>query len=271
MIRLKRREIDPIYYFRLIRMRQTFYRLNDFSSQKLNELAAAAAIVAGTIGTVAAGDITGKVTLKGTPPAEPNLAQKTEAIKKDIYCGKVSEGPKNRVFVVGQNGELGQVVVKITEGVTGSPAASTQPVVMDQKGCEYLPYIAAVQVGQKLMVRNSDDTLHNVHAVPKVAGNKESNKAQMAKSPDLSYTYENAEDFLGFKCDVHPWMFAYVSVVSNPFFAVSGTDGSFTIKNVPDGKYKVEAAHRKAGKSVKDVEVKGGNATVNFELEVKAQ
>ncbi|HAM72055.1 MAG TPA: hypothetical protein DCM86_10470 [Verrucomicrobiales bacterium] len=237
---------------------------------KLNTLAAAAAVLAGSIGVVSAADITGKVTLKGTPPPEPNLAQKTEAIKKDIFCGKVSEGPKNRVFVVGQNGELGQVVVKITEGLSGSAPAASEPVVLDQKGCEYLPYIAAVQVGQKLMVRNSDETLHNVHSIPKVAGNKESNKAQMAKSPDLSYTYENAEDFLAFKCDVHPWMFAYVSVVPHPFFAVTGNDGSFTIKNVPDGKYKVEAAHRKAGKSVKEVEVKGGNATVSFELELKA-
>jgi plastocyanin len=238
---------------------------------KLNDFAAAAAIVAGSIGMASAGDITGKVTLKGAVPPEPGLAQKTEAIKKDIFCGKVSEGPKNRVFVVGANGELGQVVIKLTEGVTGSAPAAGEPVVLDQKSCEYVPYVTAVQTGQKLLVRNSDEALHNVHALPKVAGNKETNKAQMAKSPDLTYAYENAEDFLTYKCDVHPWMFAYVSVVPHPYFAVSGADGSYTIKNVPDGKYKIEAAHRKAGKSVKDVEVKGGNASVNFELEVKPQ
>ena len=237
---------------------------------KLNEFVAAAAVVAGSAGVLSAGDITGKITLKGAPPAEPGLAQKTEAIKKDSFCGKVSEGPKNRVYVVGANGEFGQVLVKITEGVTGSiPAAPAEGVLIDQKDCEYSPYVAAVQTGQKLLVRNSDEALHNVHPIPKVAGNKESNKAQMAKSPDLTYVYENAEDFLSYKCDVHPWMYAYVSVVPHPYFAVSGKDGSFTIKNVPDGKYKVEAAHRKAGKVVKEVEVKGGSASVNFEFEIK--
>ena len=238
---------------------------------KLNEFVAAAVVVAGSAGILSAADITGKVTLKGAPPAEPALAQKTEAIKKDTFCGKVSEGPKNRVYVVGQNGEFGQVVVKITEGLSGAAPAAGEGVLIDQKNCEYTPYVAVVQTGQKLMVRNSDETMHNVHPTPKVAGNKESNKAQVANMADITYVYENAEDFLSYKCDVHPWMFAYVTVVSHPYFSISAADGSFTIKNVPDGKYKIEASHRKAGKVVKDIEVKGGNASVSFEFEIKAQ
>jgi len=237
---------------------------------KLNDFLVVATLLGSTVGAVSAADISGKVTLKGTPPPEPNLAQKTAALTADPSCGKLSQGPKNRVYVVGANGELAQVVIKITEGVTGTHAPSAEPVLLDQRGCEYLPYISAVQAGQKLLVRNSDDALHNVNAQPKVAGNKPSNKAQMAKAKDLEYAYENAEEFLPYKCDVHPWMFAYVTVVPHPFFAVSGADGSFTIKNVPDGKYKVEASHRRAGKSAKDVEVKGANASVNFELEVPA-
>ena len=152
---------------------------------KLNDFLVVATLVSGTVTAVSAADITGKVTLKGTPPPEPNLAQKAAALTADPNCGKISQGPKNRVYVVGQNGEFAQVIVKITEGVPGAHAPSTEPVVLDQKGCEYLPYISAVQVGQKLLVKNSDDALHNVHATPKVAGTKESNKAQMAKSKDL--------------------------------------------------------------------------------------
>lgn len=227
-----------------------------------------AALCAGTVGIATAGEVTGKITLKGTPPPEPGLDKKTAALKADPSCGKLSDGPKNRIFMVGSGGEFGQVVVKVIEGAPAGAPVRSDELVLDQKGCEYLPYVSAVQVGQKFKVRNSDDALHNVHALPKVAGNKESNKAQLPKGPDIEYSYANAEDFLTYKCDVHPWMFAYVAVVANPYFAVSGTDGSFTIKDIPDGKYKIEASHRRAGKVVKDVEVKGGKVTVDFEMTV---
>jgi plastocyanin len=144
---------------------------------------------------------------------------------------------------------------------------------VDQEGCEYVPYVAAVQVGQPIHVKNSDPFMHNVHTIPSVAGNKEANKAQMAKSPDLVFSFDKPEMFLKFKCDVHPWMFSYVSVFDHPYFAVTGKDGSYTIKNVPPGKYTVEAYHRKAapvGSPVtKQVEVKDQNVTADLQLEVK--
>jgi hypothetical protein len=102
------------------------------------------------------------------------------------------------------------------------------------------------------------------------SGNKESNNAQMAGSPDITITFDKAEPFLKFKCDVHPWMFAWVSVFDHPYFAVSGKDGTFKIANVPAGKYKIEAAHRKAGSVVQEIEVKDGEAAkVDFSLEPK--
>ena len=91
----------------------------------------------------------------------------------------------------------------------------------------------------------------------------------MPKGADLTFEFPAAEPFLRFKCDVHPWMFSYVSIFDHPYFAVTGADGSFTIKNVPDGKYTLVIAHRKAGNVEKPVEVKGGNVTVNAELEAK--
>lgn len=236
---------------------------------KLNQLFAMSVVCAGATGWASAGQITGKITLTGTPPPEPQLEAKTQMMQADTFCGKASQGPKNRVFQVGAGGELGQVLVRLIGNVpAGSPAA--EPVLLDQKDCEYVPYITAVQAGQKLLVRNSDDALHNVHVTPKVEGNKESNRAQVAKAADLEYVFTTPEDFVAFKCDVHRWMFSYVTVVPHPYFAVSAKDGSFTIKNVPDGKYQVEAVHRRGGKSVKDVEVKGGNATISFELAAPA-
>ena len=156
------------------------------------------------------------------------------------------------------------------KGVTGkSTGASAPPAVLDQKGCLYTPQILAIQTGQKLVVKNSDPCLHNVHATPTAPGNPESNQVQGIGAADLTYTYTQPEMFLKFKCDVHPWMFAWVSVFDSPYFCISGADGKFTIKNVPPGKYTVEAAHRKLGTQTQDVEVKDGDVTANFTFAVK--
>ncbi len=110
-------------------------------------------------------------------------------------------------------------------------------------------------------VKNSDPVLHNVHGVPAAgSGNKEFNQAQLQGSPDLSFAFDKPEMFLKFKCDVHPWMFAWVSVFDHPYFAVSAKDGTFKIANVPPGKYKIQAAHRKAGTVTQEIEVKEGEA-----------
>ncbi len=213
------------------------------------------------------GEITGTITLKGAAPKEKDITP----LKEDMNCGKLhTETPKTRFYVVGAGGELADVVVYL-QGVSGkSTGASAAPVVMDQKGCEYIPQILALQTGQKLSVKNSDPVLHNVHTQPAVAGNNEENKAQMAGSAEIPFSFGKPEMFLKFKCDVHPWMFAWVSVFDHPFFAISGKDGSFKISNVPPGKYTLEAAHRKAGTVKQEIEVKDGEPTkVQLSLDAK--
>lgn len=111
-------------------------------------------------------------------------------------------------------------------------------------------------------------TSANVHPTPSAPGNKEKNVAQFPNKVD-EFVFDNPESFLRFKCDVHPWMFAYVSVFDHPYFAVSGKDGSFTIKNVPAGKYTLEATHRKGGTVSKEIEVKDGNVAQDLVIEVK--
>ena len=227
---------------------------------------AATALVA-LLPSALAGDITGKITLKGTPPANPEIKD----LAADVNCSKlVTEKVNMPLYVVGAGGELADVFVTLT-GITGkSTGASAPPAVLDQKGCQYVPYVSAIQTKQTLLVKNSDPLLHNVHATP-VAGNsnKERNEAQLAGSADLKFTFDAPEKFLRFKCDVHPWMFAYVCVEDHPYFALSGKDGKFTIKNVPPGKYTVEATHRKAGTVTKEIEVKDGAATLDFEIQAK--
>jgi plastocyanin len=215
-----------------------------------------------------AGDITGTITLKGSAPKEKDITP----LKEDPTCGKMhSEMPTTHFYVVGEKGELADVVVSL-QGVSGkSTGASAPAAVLDQKGCEYIPSILAVQTGQKVVVKNSDPVLHNVHAMPAAAsGNKEDNKAQMANSPDLSFTFDKPEEFLKFKCDVHPWMFAWLNVFDHPYFAMSGKDGTFKIANVPAGKYTLKAAHRKAGSVTQEIEVKEGEPTkADLTLEAK--
>jgi plastocyanin len=219
--------------------------------------------------TATAGDITGKIILKGTPPKEKEYS----TLKDDPTCKTLHEGtPTTHFYVVGSAGELADVVITVLgPNLKGkSTGASAPPVVMDQKGCLYSPQIFAVQTGQAISVKNSDPVLHNVHPTPAVDGNKEDNKAQPPNSPELTFSFPKPESFLKFICNVHPWMFAWVTVVDNPYFAVSKKDGTFKIANVPPGKYKIQAAHRKAGISTQEIEVKEGAAvTADFTLEAK--
>ena len=230
-----------------------------------------ALLIAGFTVSLTAGDLTGTVTLKGTPPAEKEIGP----LKDDATCGKLAGAAtaKTTHYVVGAKGELANCIV-IIKGVPGakSTGADAKPLVVDQKSCLYVPQIFAVQTGQKISIKNSDPVMHNVHTTPKEdGGNKESNQAQMAGGPDLTVTIDKPENFLRFKCEVHNWMFAYACAVDHPYFALTGPDGTFKIANVPPGKYPVTALHRKAAPTGVDqeVEIKADGGKAEFTLEAK--
>jgi len=224
-------------------------------------------LVVGFTVSLTAGDLTGTVTLKGTPPAEKDITP----LHEDSTCGKLpgAATAKTTHYVVGAKGELANCVV-IIKGVPGakSTGASAAPVLVDQKSCLYNPHIFAVQTGQKITVKNSDPVMHNVHTSP-TTGNAEFNQAQMQGGADLSIALDKVESFMKFKCDVHPWMFAYATVVDHPYFAVTDKDGKFSIKDVPAGKYTVEVSHRKAGTTTQEVEIKADGGKADFTLEAK--
>jgi plastocyanin len=227
-----------------------------------------ATFCAATLSMANAADISGKVTLKGTPPPPAEIAD----VKNNADCAKFHKAPTmTQHFIVGKGGELANVVVALKGVPAKSGGASAKPALLDQKDCLYTPQILAVQTGQKLLVKNSDPVSHNVHTLPAVSGNPEKNQGQAAGQPDLAFSFPKAENFLKFKCDIHPWMFAWVSVFDHPYFAVTDKDGKFTIKDVPPGKYTIEARHRKAAPDgmTKEIEVKDGGATADFILEVK--
>lgn len=245
---------------------------------KLKSISVIAAGMVLVADIASAGDITGTVTLSGTPPAEKAITP----LKDDAICGKFyTDTPTTHFFNVGPNKELADVVV-IVKDITGKAADASAPaVVLDQKNCLYSPQIVAIQTGQKLLVRNSDPqpvAMHNVHVNPAVPANLDKanssgtlNVAQMAGAPDVTMAFPAAENFMKFQCDVHPWMFAWVTVVDSPYFAVTDKDGKFTIKNVPPGKHTIVAYHRKAAPAgiSKDLEVAADGAKVDFTVEVK--
>jgi plastocyanin len=203
----------------------------------------AAIALAGSLQAVFAGDVTGKVTLNGTPP--PEIAIDFSA---NPECGSLVTGqPTTRRYVVGKENGLKDVFVYISKGLEGKKFdAPAEPVVLDQSGCMYQPYVMGVMVGQKLKIKNSDPVMHNLHGHPVVSGNDEFNITQTTQGATTDVMFPKAEVMVKINCDVHKWMLAYVGVCDNPYFAVTDADGHFKIPNLPPGEYTLTAFHQKA-------------------------
>ena len=201
--------------------------------------------------------IVGRVVLRGTPPPE-------KEIPVEPNCGKLrgDKGLFTRFYVVGTNGGLADVFVVLKDFPASRFEPAANAVEIRQRGCEYLPYVSAAHVGQSIRVFNDDSAMHNVHPTPTVDGNKEINRAQLPNAAPLDFVFTKPELFLRFKCDVHPWMFAYVSVVEHPFFAVSAADGRFALLEPPAGSYTLQVFHRKAGEKLVPVTVRPGKRLV---------
>jgi hypothetical protein len=192
------------------------------------------------------GSVSGLVTYSN---GDPDTAINMDA---DPVCSGLHEGEVTTQQVAITDGNLANVFVYLKD-VSGSHPAPADPVVLDQQGCTYHPHVSGIQVGQKLIIRNSDPTLHNVHALP--TANTEFNQGQPF------------EVMVRFKCDVHPWMSAWMGVMSHPFYAVSAEDGSFSIENVPAGEYTLEAWHETLGTKSQAVTVaEDGDVAVSFDF-----
>jgi plastocyanin len=199
------------------------------------------------------GKIRGKVILKGTPPPESVIG----AVKADANCGKVAVGTaRTRSYVVGPDGGLRYALVRIVKSPAGA-GKIPGPILIDQMGCMYEPYVSAVVVGETFKVQNSDPFMHNVNATPKI--NKGFNFAQAAKGQINEKTFDKPELAVKFACNVHPWMVAYLHVLENPFFAVTDDKGAFELpEGLPPGKYDLEVNHLKAGIVKLEVETAAG-------------
>ena len=227
----------------------------------MNCRAVPAGVVAVLIsGLTVAGSVTGSVKYEGTVPKLRSIR-----MEADPGCAKKHASPaKSEVLVLGDGNTMGNVFVRVKSGVpTKDYPAPKEPVVIDQEGCRYIPHVLGVMAGQPLKILNSDGLLHNIHALPKV--NKSFNMAMPASRKEADATFTKEEFMFKIKCDVHPWMGAWIAVMTHPFFDVTATDGKFDIGNLPPGTYEIEAWHEKLKTKTVSVTISGDESqTVDF-------
>jgi len=212
--------------------------------------------------------ISGKATFDGTPPKRKKIT--TDA---DPKCAEMhADSPLlSEEVVLNPDGTLRNVFVYIKSGLAGKTYdVPKTPVELDQEQCHYVPHVFGMMAKQPLKIVNKDDTLHNIHAMP--SKSKEFNIGQPNQGMESMRTFAEPEVMVHFKCDVHPWMSAYVGVLDNPFYSVTGDGGTFSLKGLPAGTYEVAAWHEKYGEQVQKVTVGDGEArTIDFKFTKPAE
>jgi hypothetical protein len=216
----------------------------------------------------AAATINGTVTFAGKAP---NL--KPLAMDADPVCAKKHAKPVlAEMLVLGSGNTMGNIIVWVSKGLPAGktfPAPKT-PVTLDQKGCIYVPHAMGIMVGQPYRILNSDGILHNIHTLPKV--NPSFNRAMPATSKETSTSFAKPEPIFQIKCDVHPWMSAYIGVFTHPFFSTTATDGKFTISGLDAGTYEITAWHERLGTQTATVTVTANETkTQDFKFSTPAK
>ena len=190
----------------------------------------------------------GTATVKGTVKfvGKPPQARPIDMAGADAKCAELHGGErmKPETVIVNDNGTLRNVFVWVTKGAEGwSFPVPGEQAMLDQKGCMYEPHVQGMRVGQTLAVKTSDPTAHNVHGYGKA--NRPFNRSQPAGAADVVMTMkrDEASPPMKVKCDIHPWMNAFIAVVPHPYYAVTGADGSFELAKLPPGTYTIQAWH----------------------------
>lgn len=206
------------------------------------------------------GSIAGVVRFDGTPPAVTMITVSGPG------CAEQHQGPVPRGDVLVHDGLVENAFVYIKSGLGDRVfAVPTTPVTLDQQGCLYHPRVVGAQVGQPIRFLNSDATLHNVHGSPTQSAGW--NFGMAVKGSERTIRIDKPEVMVSVRCDVHPWMQAWIGVLDHPYFAVTGADGRFVLRDVPPGDYVVEAWHERFGTREARVSITPkGTGTATFTL-----
>lgn len=205
-------------------------------------------------------DVTGIIKFEGNKPELKRISAKSDSRCLQGH----GEWIPDESLVVGESRGIKNVFIYIKAGLEGKAfPVPERPVVLDQKGCIYMPHVLGIMVNQTLEIRNSDPTLHNVRSLPK--NSKEFNVGLPVKGMKIDKTFTAPEIMIRLKCDVHPWMSAYVGVLPHPFYAVSNAEGLFEIKNLSPGNYELEVWHETLGVQTRKIIVTDqGSTTADF-------
>jgi plastocyanin len=215
----------------------------------------------------AGGSLKAVVKLEGKRPQRTVVKMDADPICKEHY--KKDGGQYRKVgsenAIVGKTGEVRYAVVYVKDGLGDATyEPPTEPALLDQRGCMYVPHVLTVQVGQPVTIRNSDPTLHNIHSFAEKQ--KSFNIAQARKGMEETVRFTRPE-FVKIKCDVHAWMRCYVGVFTHPFHAVTDKQGTCEIKDLPAGEYTFAVWHEELGETEQKVTIADGKAAeVTFTL-----
>lgn len=207
------------------------------------------------------GVVTGSVTFVGEAPELEPLH-----MEADPQCAAMHEGEvMSDDLVLGDAGTVANVFVQVLNPPDADHPAPAEPVVLDQIGCRYEPHVVGVLAGQELLIKNSDGILHNVRS--QSTENDVFNLAMPPSMTESTKTFSTPEPLFPVKCDVHPWMQAYVAVMDHPYFDVTGEDGHFSLTGLPAGTWEIQAWHEEMGTRARQVTIEeGGTGTVDFEF-----
>ena len=205
-----------------------------------------------------AGNIAGSIVFEGDAPSMDAIDMTSEA----VCAAKHSSTPMVQEVVVNGNGTLANVFVYVKEGLESLQFPTPAAALLDQDGCDYLPHVLGVMVGQDITIKNSDGLLHNINASPTI--NRGFNISQPV-SMETTRSFSASEVMVPLICNSHGWMNAYLGVLDHPFHSVSNGSGAFSLSTLPPGEYVIEAWHERYGTQTQTVTVTTGEtADVTF-------
>jgi plastocyanin len=209
-----------------------------------------------------AGGVKGTISFQGAKPHLPEIS-----MAQDRVCASLQTGPVHpEDGQVNGNGTVPNAFVYIQGSGLQTYKPPSTPVTLTQRRCEYVPHVLGVMVGQPVEVSTEDPTTHNIHVMAKE--NHSWNVSQQPGSQPLTQRFTHPEIMIPVKCNEHPWMKAYIGVTTNPFYAVTGEDGTFAMKNLPPGQYTIGVWTATFGTQEKQVIVEAGQSvTADFTFE----
>ena len=209
--------------------------------------------------------ITGTVSFLGRQPRPWRLDMSADSV-----CASMNPRTFLQTVIVRRN-RLTNAFVYVKSGSALDELSfetPSNPALLDQRRCSFIPRVSGIQVNQMLEVRNSDPTVHNVHEVPK--NNPDWNQSQPTGAKPLVTRFARPEVMVPIKCNQHPWMKAYVGVLRHPFFAVSASNGTFRIEGLPPGDYTIAVWHERLGEKTSQITVSAGSQSrLDFKFEAK--